>query len=156
MKYRIYCNEQFRTECRFLRCPFSTADGQGTLAKGRPYSGPLVEQNDEFVKQPSHGHHENGRRCSVIYWSGACSRKCDKIVCSNQISDFKSFDSLCARRSGRYDSATVVETSSGRIRGFERNGVCTFPPYPCFSGTSEDSEGATLEKYRLDGIRFWE
>jgi hypothetical protein len=33
----------------------------------------------------------------------------------------------------RSDRATLVETSSGRIRGFKRNGVYTFPPRPLAS-----------------------
>src|SRR5579863_9550724 len=104
---------------------------QGPKGTGRGASlfRPSRGANDGFVNQPSHAHQENGRHFSGIYWSGACPRSVTGLSATTRSPLSKAPAHGEPGKVVRSDGATVLETSSRRIRGFKRNGVYTFPPW---------------------------
>jgi hypothetical protein len=139
-------HEQFRTKCRFLRSAFSTADGQRELAEGRPDSGPLVEQTMNL---------SNSRRTLMKRTAAVAAGSVGPVLAPGTTvelsattrSPLSKAPTRCERgQAVRSDSATLVETSSGRIRGFKRNGVYTVPPRPLASAALRKTLKVQLQR----------
>jgi hypothetical protein len=78
------------------------------------YSGPLVEGNDGFVKQPSHAHQENGRRRGGIHWFGASGYGAASTVGPSKLDQFALCPSVVPVLSFASDGGWNVHVDAGQ------------------------------------------